>query len=132
LVSLDRVDLEFAGQMCIPVRTLTRLDADYYAALDRERTDGVPAQRVARPSGRPATPPAPRPGRSGDSAWLRLLERAVGGWAPTLRGSLILVTVFLVAAVLMAVTMGVDGMALAGVLAVLAGWLNATGNLPRA
>lgn len=67
-----------------------------------------------------------------DSAWLRLLERAFGGWAPTLRGSLVLVTVFLCAAVLMVVALGVVGLGLAAGLATLAGWLNAAGRLPRA
>jgi hypothetical protein len=72
------------------------------------------------------------PAGSSDSAWLRVLERVIGGWAPTLRGSLALVIGFLAAAVLMIVALGVEGLALAGGLAVLAGWLNATGNLPRA
>lgn len=132
LGSLDRVDFDFAGQKDVPVRRLTRLDADYYDALDRLRTVGVPAPRAVQPSEPSAAPVERDHCPAGDSAWLRLLERAVGGWAPTLRGSLVLVTVFLAAAVLMVIGLGVEGLALAGGLAVLAGWLNATGNLPRA
>ena len=62
----------------------------------------------------------------------RLLERAVGGWAPTLRGSLLLVALFLCAATLMVVALGVGGLALAAGLATLFYWLNAAGRLPRA
>lgn len=67
-----------------------------------------------------------------DRAWLRMMERVVGGWAPTLHGSLVLATLFLCAAVLMVIALGVVGLGLATGLAVLAGWLNATGRLPRA
>jgi hypothetical protein len=66
-----------------------------------------------------------------DRAWLRLVERAVGGWAPTLRGSLALVALYLVASVLMVIALGVGGLVLAGGIGALLAWLNATGRLPR-
>jgi hypothetical protein len=126
------------------------LDADYYATVERTPTPGVPTPAVTsvgahdggvsahpvdaatRTAGRHA---AERPGESrtsGDAAWLRLLERAFGGWAPTLRGSLALVALFLCAAVLLVLALGVAGAALSAGLAVLAYWLNAAGHLPRA
>ncbi|HVV23329.1 MAG TPA: hypothetical protein VHF06_28100 [Pseudonocardiaceae bacterium] len=119
--SLDRVDSNSAAQAGVPVRRLTRLDADYYAALDRMPTRSIPRPRT----GTPATPPD-------DRAWLRALERAVGGWAPTLRGSLVVVAVFLTAAILLAVAMGVAGLLLSGGTAAVLIWMNATGRLPRA
>src|ERR1700753_315186 len=78
LGSLDRVEVDSAGQAAVPVRQLTRLDADYYAAHERTPTRSVPGPRSESSSVR------------GDGVWLRFLERAVGGWAPTLRGSLLL------------------------------------------
>jgi hypothetical protein len=118
--SLDRVDPETAAQPGAPVRRLTRLDADYYAALDRMPTRSVPAPR------REITVEVP------DRAWLRVLERVVGEWAPTLRASLALAALFLVATVLMVVALGLPGLLLSGGIAVIGGWLNAAGRLPRA
>jgi hypothetical protein len=69
---------------------------------------------------------------SRDAAWLRLLERVFGGWAPTLRGSLALVVLFLCAAALLVIALGVAGVMLSTGLAALACWLNAAGRLPRA
>src|ERR1700743_1846485 len=67
-----------------------------------------------------------------DTAWLRGWERVFGGWAPTLRGSLAVVMLFLCAAVLLVLALGVAGVALFAGLAILAYWLNAAGRLPRA
>lgn len=127
---LDRIESDFAGQDGFPIRTLTRLDADYYAAaaatVGRTRTGDASGPDSARPRDHAG------PGPDGkDSAWLRLLERAVGGWAPTLRGSLVSVTIFLAAAVLMVVALGFGGLALAGGLTGMAFWINAAGRLPR-
>lgn len=126
--SPDRVKPECAGQSGVPARRLTRLDADYYATTERVRTTGVPAPRAAQ-RGELATEPEPD---SRDSAWLRFLERAVGGWAPTLRGSVALVTLFLCAAVLLVLALGITGVVLSAGLAALACWANAAGRLPRA
>ena len=61
-----------------------------------------------------------------------MMERAVGGWAPTLRGSLALVALYLCASVLLVLALGVGGLVLAGGIGVLLASLNATGRLPRA
>lgn len=128
--SPDRVGRIIAGQTGCPVRRLTRLDADYYAAAERMPTVGVPAPRAPHPGERVVEPePAPE---SHDSAWLRFLERIVGGWAPTLRGSIVLVTLFLCAAVLLVLALGIAGAVLSTALAGLACWANAAGRLPRA
>jgi hypothetical protein len=136
LGSLDRVDSKFAGQTVVPVRRLTRLDADYYAAVDRAHTVSVPAPRApqsALPTPRTSSENlSPQRGPVRDRAWLRLLERGVGGWAPTLRGSLVLVALYLLASVLMVLALGFGGLVLAGGIALLLGWLNAAGRLPRA
>lgn len=118
--SLDRVESDCAAQDGVSVRRLTRLDADYYAALDRVPTRSIPEPR------RENTVEVP------DRTWLRVLERIAGQWAPTLRGSLVVAFVFLAAAVLMVVAIGLPGLLLAGGIAVVGGWLNAAGRLPRA
>ena len=136
LGSLDRVDSSFAGQDVVPVRRLTRLDADYYAAVDRAHTVSVPAPRASRldlPTPRTSQENHVAPRRPvRDRGWLRLMERAVGGWAPTLRGSLALVALYLCASVLLVLALGVGGLVLAGGIGVLLASLNATGRLPRA
>lgn len=121
-MSLDRVDFNTAGHDLRPVRRLTRLDADYYAALDNASTRSAPAPVVE--------PVDEAPQR--DSAWLRLLERAVGGWAPTLRGSIVLVVLFLCAVVLLVLALSWTGLLVSGALAAIGVWLNTTGRLPRA
>jgi hypothetical protein len=108
------------------------LDADYYAAVAKASTVGVPEPRSVRAVQQSSASPAPRAAATRDRAWLRLVERAVGGWAPTLRGSLVLVGLYLCAAILLVLALGVGGVALAGGLAVLLCWLNAAGRLPRA
>jgi hypothetical protein len=120
LGSLDRVGSNSAGQAAVPVRQLTRLDADYYAAHERTPTRSVPEPRTEQ------SPPLR------DNAWLRLLERAVGGWAPTLRGSLLLMGLYVCASVLMVLAIGITGLALSAVGAVLLAWVNVAGRLPRA
>jgi len=120
LGSLDRVDADSAGQAGVPARRLTRLDADYYAAHEQASTRSVPAPRVDHPT-------APR-----DTAWLRVVERAVGGWAPTLRGSLALVALYLCASVLMVIALGIAGLVLAAGIAVVLACVNSAGRLPRA
>jgi hypothetical protein len=84
--------------------------------MPRTSSENLPAQR--------------KPVR--DRAWLRLLERGVGGWAPTLRGSLALVALYLCASVLMVIALGAGGLLLACGIALLLTWLNAAGRLPRA
>ena len=111
---------EVAAHGCEPVRRLTRLDADYYAAQLRTPTMGMPAAWAHKPV--PTT----------DRAWLRVVERAVGGWAPTLRQSVALVTLFLVAAVTVVVTLGVVGVVLVTCLAIVLLWRHAAARLPRA
>jgi hypothetical protein len=106
------------------------LDADYYAAAQRMSTVGVPAPRTPHHGERVVEPEAAP--ESHDSAWLRFLERMVGGWAPTLRGSIALVTLFLCAAVLLVLALGIGGVVLSTGLAGLACWANAAGRLPRA
>lgn len=123
--SLDRVESKRAGQTAAPVRRLTRLDADYYAAAEKAHPARVPGPRAHHPV-------EDRPARLPKDRVCRLLERAVGGWAPTLRGSLVLVALFLFATALMVVALGVGGLALAAGLAALFWWLNAAGRLPRA
>lgn len=61
-----------------------------------------------------------------------MLERAVGGWAPTLRGSLVVASVFLCATILMVIALGLGGLLLASGIAIIGAWLNAAGRLPRA
>jgi hypothetical protein len=67
-----------------------------------------------------------------DKAWLRLLERAVGGWAPTLRASLLLVALYLSASILLVIAFGFTGLLLAAGLALVLAWVNTTERLPRA
>jgi hypothetical protein len=55
------------------------------------------------------------------------LERAVGGWAPTLRASLLLVTLFVTAATIVVFTLGFDGLLLVSALAVVLTRLDAVG-----
>lgn len=90
----------------------------------------MPAPRTSRENLRENLPAQRRPVR--DHASLRLLERVVGGWAPTLRGSLVLVALYLVASVLMVIALGAGGLLLACGIALLLTWLNAAGRLPRA
>lgn len=87
------------GQPVEARRRTTRLDADYYASRRR------------RPPSRPAPPavPAPEPRRT----WLRLAERVLGDWAPTLRASLALAAAFLALAVVLVLTFGYGGALLA-------------------
>lgn len=53
--------------------------------------------------------PAPEPRRT----WLRLAERVLGDWAPTLRASLALAAAFLALAVVLVLTFGYGGALLA-------------------
>ena len=122
LGSLDRGGVDSAGQAAVPVRQLTRLDADYYAAHERTPTRSVPGPRTEQSS--PSSP-------SCDNTWLRLLERAVGGWAPTLRGSLLLMGLYVCASILMVLAIGAGGLVLAAAGAVLLARVNAAGRLPR-
>jgi hypothetical protein len=96
------------------------LDADYYAALQRGPTRGGPQARHT-----------PSPGRPSDRAWLRVVERAVGGWAPTLRQSVALVALFLTAAVTVVITLGLVGVLLVTGLSIVLTWLQRTGRTPR-
>jgi hypothetical protein len=89
----------------------------------------VPAPRTSRENSRENLPAQRKPVR--DHAFLRLLERVVGGWAPTLHGSLVLVALYLVASVLMVIALGAGGLLLACGIALLLTWLNAAGRLPR-
>ena len=118
--SPNRVDSVSAAQADVPVRRVTRLDADYYAAHDRVPTRSVPRPRVETPA------------RRSDQAWLRMLERTVGGWAPTLRGSLAVLAVFVCATILMVMAFGPGGLGAAGAVLVIGICLNASGKLPRA
>src|SRR6266702_699599 len=118
--SPDRFDQISAAQRRGPVRRLTRLDADYYAALQRRPTRGGSPARHALSSG----------SRS-DRAWLRVVERAVGGWSPTLRQSVALVALFLAAAVTVMITLGLVGALLVTGLSILLTWLQRTGRTPR-
>lgn len=122
LGSLDRVGQDSAGQNAVPVRQLTRLDADYYAAHEKAPTRRGQGPRMDRPTVRPPS----------DKAWLRLLERAVGGWAPTLRASLLLVALYLSASILLVIAFGFTGLLLAAGLALVLAWVNTTERLPRA
>ena len=85
--SVGRLDQTSAAQGHGPVRRLTRLDADYYATVQRGPTRGGP-------SGRSSRHVAASAGVQSDGAWLRMVERAVGGWAPTLRQSVALVALW--------------------------------------
>jgi hypothetical protein len=104
-----------AAQRHLPARRLTRLDADYYAAHEQAPTP----RATAAPASRSA---APR-----DRVLLRWLERVVGGWAPTLRASLLLVTLFVVAGVVVICTLGFDGLLLVSALAIVLTRLDAAG-----
>ncbi|HEX4725220.1 MAG TPA: hypothetical protein VH333_22105 [Pseudonocardiaceae bacterium] len=57
-----------------------------------------------------------------DRAWLRLLERTIGGLAPTLRQSVALVALFLAAAIAVVITLGVVGAALVSCLGIALAW----------
>lgn len=118
--SPNRVDSDSAAQAGVPVRRLTRLDADYYAMLDSVRTRSIPRPRVET---RPSRP---------DQHWLRVLERAVGGWAPTLRGSVAVLAVFAFATILLVIALGPVVLAAAGGLLLVGMYLNASERLPRA
>ena len=109
-----RLDQTLAAQGRIPARRLTRLDADYYAAQPRTPTWSAPAPRA--PMIRPAT----------DRAWLRLLERAIGGLAPTLRQSVALVALFLAAAIAVVITLGIVGAVLVSCLGIALAWRQVT------
>jgi hypothetical protein len=115
---------EVAAHGCEPVRRLTRLDADYYAAQLPTPTMGMPAAWPPKALHKPVSAP--------DRAWLRVVERAVGGWAPTLRQSVALVTLFLVAAVAVVVTLGLVGVVLVTCLAIVLLWRHAAARIPRA
>ncbi len=60
-----------------------------------------------------------------------MVERAVGGWAPTLRQSVALVALFLAAAVTVMITLGLVGALLVTGLSILLTWLQRTGRTPR-
>ncbi len=120
IVSLDRVETDSAVQDSVPLRRLTRLDADYYAAHDRTPTRTIPRPRTAA-----APPPA-------DRAWLRLLERAVGGWAPTLRASVVLLGIFLCATILLVMALGPGALILSAAALTVGVRLDGSGRLPRA
>jgi hypothetical protein len=96
------------------------LDADYYAALQRGPTRGGSPARHALSSGSPS-----------DRAWLRVVERAIGGWAPTLRQSVALVALFLTAAVTVVFTLGLVGVLLVTGLSIVLTWLQRAGRTPR-
>lgn len=75
------------------------------------RLAGVPAPGVEPPPAPVATPePVAAPPRD---RWLRVAERVVGDWAPTLREALVRVLGFVVVLVALAVTIGV-GIAVLG------------------
>ena len=118
--SSEGLDQTSAAQGCGPVRRLTRLDADYYAARTRRPTRGRPARHAAAPVSVPS-----------DRAWLRVVERAVGGWAPTLRQSVALVALFLTAAVAVVFTLGLVGVLLVTGLCIMLTWLHRAGRAPR-
>jgi hypothetical protein len=69
---------------------------------------------------------------SGDRDFLRLLERAVGGWAPTLRQSVALLALFLAAAVAVVITLGLGGLLLVSGLGLALKWLDGSERVPRA
>jgi hypothetical protein len=96
------------------------LDADYYATVQRGPTRGGP-------SGRPSRHVAASAGARSDRAWLRMVERAVGGWAPTLRQSVALVALFLAAAVTVVITLGLVGVLLVTGLGIVLTWLQRAG-----
>jgi hypothetical protein len=96
------------------------LDADYYATIQRGPTRGGPA-------GRPARHVPASPGARSDRAWLRMVERAVGGWAPTLRQSVALVALFLAAAVTVVITLGLVGVLLVTGLGIVLTWSQLAG-----
>lgn len=104
-----------AAQRRLPARRLTRLDADYYAAHERVPTPRVPPR------------PATRRGAHRDRPFLRLLERTIGDWAPTLRTALVLVTLFIAAAVAVAWTLGLDGLLLVLALGIVLTRMDAVG-----
>jgi len=100
------------------------LDADYYATIQGGPTRGGLLTRPSRHA--PASP-----GARSDRAWLRMVERAVGGWAPTLRQSVALVALFLVAAVTVVITLGLVGVLLITGLGIVLTWLQRAGRAPR-
>lgn len=122
LGSFDRGEADSAGQAAAPIRQLTRLDADYYAAHERAPTRSVPDPRTEQ-----SVPQS----SLRDKALLRLLERAVGGWAPTLRGSIVVMALYVCASILMVLAMGVGGLVLAAGVAVVLARINWAGRLPR-
>jgi hypothetical protein len=56
-----------------------------------------------------------------------LLERTIGDWAPTLRTALVLVTLFIAAAVAVAWTLGLDGLLLVLALGIVLTRMDAVG-----
>jgi hypothetical protein len=60
-----------------------------------------------------------------------MVERAVGGWAPTLRQSVALVALFLAAAVTVVITLGLVGVLLITGLGIVLTWLQRAGRTPR-
>ncbi len=60
-----------------------------------------------------------------------MVERAVGGWAPTLRQSVALVALFLAAAVTVVITLGLVGMLLVTGLGIVLTWSQLAGRAPR-
>lgn len=99
------------------------MDADYYATRPRTPTAGASAPRLPRAEERLRA--------AADRKWLRVLERAVGGWAPTLRQSVALVALFLAAAMAVIITLGGIGVILVSCLAVALTWRWATARIPR-
>lgn len=69
--------------------------------------------------------------RSADAAWLRVVERMFGGWAPTLRQSVALVTLFLAAAATVVFTLGLIGVVLVSCLGIVLTHRRITARLPR-
>lgn len=119
--SPDRLDQTSAAQRLDSVRRLTRLDADYFTARQRGPTRGGLSVRPTRHTSTARS----------DRAWLRLVERVVGGWAPTLRQSVTLVALFLTAAVTVVITLGLVGVLLVTGLCIVLTWLQRTGRAPR-
>jgi hypothetical protein len=86
------------GQPVEARRRTTRLDADYYASRGAARRNPAPA---------PEAPPAPA------RTVLRLAERVLGDWAPTLRASIVVAVAFLALAGVLVLTFGWGGAPLA-------------------
>jgi len=100
------------------------LDADYYAMRHGMPTRSVPAPRA------PMAEPAPVRAAV-DRAWLRVVERIFGGWAPTLRQSVALVTLFLAAAATVVFTLGLIGVVLVSCLGIVLTYRRITARVPR-